>query len=314
MTMTFHRKRTTMAEGRWFRIGALAIAAPLWACSGRTQTSGETHFLACSTNTDCAVLGTAFECQAGECRDTTPGDGGSTGAGGSTDAGGSTGTGGTSGDAASDFEVCGTHGPPSTCNLADTCKSLGCGGLEFDENACRRADCAMDGDCPADQRCVALECGSALSCAYSDQGMCNCSGLTICLAGHACNPVGTVGPRGTWQQIEILQGAGPCPAGQPCTWTWTVAPDGTVSANKNGTASEAQLSDVDLGELRKMIEGPELRPGLRDGFTCDAPPTDTSLSIRLVMDTATLEHEATGCMVGPDGNVAQRVFQLVTKY
>jgi hypothetical protein len=191
---------------------------------------------------------------------------------------------------------------------------LGCGGLEFDDNACRRATCVDDGECPADQRCVAIQCASTGSCISAQSGDCSCSGPTICLMANACNPVGTVGPRGAWQRVEVLQGAGPCPEGQPCTWTWSVTPDGAVAANKNGTPSTAKLSEADLADLVAMIQGPELRPGLRDGFHCDLPPTDTSLSLRLVLEGTTLEHDVTGCLSGPEGNVAQRLFQLVTRY
>lgn len=216
---------------------------------------------------------------------------------------------------ACDFNTC-DRPPLSTCRPPDMCEVRDCGGLEYDENGCHRAGCQTDGNCTESERCVALPCVDSSACAYAaTSGICQCGGPAICLSGNTCNPVSAVGPRGEWQRFEVHQGAGPCAPGESCTWTWTVTPDGRVDFDKNGMTGSAVLSDNDQMDLERLIDGPELRVALRDGIQCDGPPTDVGVDLRLVLPMQTLDREATGCAIsGPEGNILQRVFQLVTAY
>ena len=212
-----------------------------------------------------------------------------------------------------DFAGCAVR-PGSFCSVDDTCSSRVCGSLQFDGNGCAKMSCTGDDECSSDERCVATSV-DATFCSYSGAGACDCAGLTIDISGGFCNAVTEVGPRGVWERLEVDQGAGPCPPAQVCQWTWSVTPDGTLLTVKEGVMATVQLDASDLADLVSLIDGPELRLGMRDGFPCDQPPTDVGVSMSLVLSGDTLEQDVTGCATtGPEGNVAGQVFSLLGKY
>lgn len=215
-----------------------------------------------------------------------------------------------------DFASC-PAGTTSYCSRAGTCAGRPCVGPFFDENGCTVPACSSDGDCPTDQRCAPIrssDCADDSYCELGSDGSCNCDFHDlVCRSISLCTPVSSVGPRGIWQELDVVVGAGPCPAGQPCTSTWKVTPDWAVAANKNGVASNTALPFSVQSMVTNAVNGPDLRVGLRDGFNCDPPPTDVSVTFRLVLDTMTLERDVTGCATsGPDNNVVKQVFNLVT--
>jgi hypothetical protein len=216
---------------------------------------------------------------------------------------------------ACDFVDC-ERPPVSTCGRDDFCGTADkCGGLEYDESGCRRADCTTDANCPDTERCTALDCADVSSCSYWSDGTCQCSGPAVCMFGSACAPVDIAGPRGDWVSLTVDQGAGPCAPGEVCTWTWTFTPDGAVSFTKQGTPGSATLESVELDDLRRLIDGAELRLAFRDGIACDGPPTDVGVSMTLSLSTGDLQRDVTGCAIsGPDGNVFQRLFQMAQRY
>jgi hypothetical protein len=369
----------------------------LGACASKTQTSGETHFVECDTDADCAALGADYSCQEKECKIRSQSD---AGAGGTAGAGGSGGAASvncgascvpaygyqmvaegcidqtkkeiigcycpgapqlpgnpchvrksdgstwwfgefTSFNDPSAFETCemgpiafslyscdfsscrtfftnpptGSTPPPSWCSREDTCKALGCGSLEFDENGCKRLDCTSDSDCPNTERCVYVTCRNSGSCAYVHDGTCQCAGPASCLTGRVCNLTSAVGPRGDWTALEFISASGPCPTPGGCTSTWRLTPDGNVAISKEGTPSTATMDAVALDSLRAIIDGPELRRDLRDGFTCDQPPTDINWQVKLELATETLQRDATGCLTtGPDGNIARQAFDYFRNF
>jgi hypothetical protein len=183
--------------------------------------------------------------------------------------------------------------PPSACSVEDTCAELGCGGLEFDADGCRRPECTSDEECSEDERCVKTSITSSF-CDYSLEGeTCNCAGPTVDLTGSLCNPVSVVGPRGAWEKIEIVREAGEC--NFDCEITWVVTPDGQRQELHSDTADvTTQLSEADLQALNEIIDGPELRPGLRDGFSCGGL-LDVTEQVRLTLPSTTLEQEVTEC-------------------
>jgi hypothetical protein len=123
-----------------------------------------------------------------------------------------------------------------------------------------------------------------------------------------------MGPRGEWVSLEVQQGTGPCGAGD-CSSTWTFTPDGSVVFSKRGTPGGATLDPVSLLELELLIDGRELRAGLRDGLPCEQPPTDIGVSIELTLDGETLDRSVTECAIaGPEGNIAQRIYQIALMY
>jgi hypothetical protein len=203
--------------------------------------------------------------------------------------------------------------PPSFCTLSQTCHELGCNTWEFDAHACRRKDCQHDEECPADERCTAVPgCLNNFSC-WSENGQCGCGGPEPCNMGYLCNPVATAGPRGTWSRFEIVQGAGPCPPGGSCTWDWVVTPDGEVTSSKQGDAGAQMI--LDPWRLRMALDGPEFRLGMQNGFQCDLPPTDVSVTFKVVIDGVSIQQDVTGCAIsGPADNVAQALFDMLKNY
>jgi hypothetical protein len=215
---------------------------------------------------------------------------------------------------ACDFSSCVTA-PPSWCNREDTCKSIRCGSVEFESNGCMRTMCSSDADCTSTDRCVFLNCESTSSCAYSGDGTCACGGPLPCIHAHFCNATDGAGPRGDWTALEFDQGSGPCPPGQDCTATWRLTPDGHLAMSKFGTVSSATVDSLLLDAIVGIIDGPDLRSSLRDGFTCDPPPTDVGWSMKLELSTGPLQNDVTGCLTtGPDGNLAKQVFDYLKNY
>jgi hypothetical protein len=197
--------------------------------------------------------------------------------------------------------------PPSACSVEDTCAQLGCGGLVFDADGCRRPDCTSDEECAEDERCVTTSIPSSF-CDYSPDGeTCNCSGPTVDLNGSLCNPVSVVGPRGEWQKIEIVREAGEC--NFDCEITWVVTPDGQRQEIHEDSVDTTQLSEEELQALNEIINGTELRPGLRDGFEC-AGLLDVSDQVRLTLSSTTLEQDVTECF-STDGHVIQQLGAII---
>lgn len=215
---------------------------------------------------------------------------------------------------ACDFQSC-TTPPPSWCSHEDTCNALGCGGLEFDSNGCSRASCTGDTDCGSTDRCVALTCSNTSACAYDGTGACQCGGPDICKFGNFCNSTAEYGPGGAWSVFEMDQGSGPCPPGSDCTSRYRLTPDGQLVMSKFGTPSTATVDATKLMEIQRLIDGPELRRDMRDGFQCGPPPTDVGWSFKLTLPSGTLQADVTGCILtGPDGNVAKELHDYLSGY
>jgi len=214
-----------------------------------------------------------------------------------------------------DFRQC-ENPPPVTCSRDVWCGPEGCyDGLKYDNQGCIRTTCDSDSDCDDEERCIQIDCDTSGQCDYNAYGVCYCRSALACNYPSYCNPVAAVGPRGQWQTLEIIQGAGPCPPDETCTWRWTITPDGQVDYDKNGVTGTVTLNQVDLDILKKIIDGTELRVALRDGIPCDGPPTDIGVSFRLVLDSQTLERSATGCAIsGPTGNVFWELYRRVKQF
>lgn len=201
----------------------------------------------------------------------------------------------------------------STCTLADTCAVANCGGFTFDESGCVRAKCQSDADCSPDERC-ALVSPDDMSCYEGDAGECICVTSQVYFLDWRCEPESIAGPRGEFQQLEIVEAASF--TGSTGISSWTVTPDGHVEFSKNGVAGSAELTSLDHEDvLNPLVEGSALRVAMRDGIQCDPPPTDIEVTFRLQLSTQTLEHDETGCaLVGPDNNVFSQLYQLVKRY
>jgi hypothetical protein len=137
----------------------------------------------------------------------------------------------------------------------------------------------------------------------------------MCLYKSACNSTAEYGPGGAWSALELDSGSGPCPPGTDCTSSYRLTPDGQLVMSKFGTPSTATVDTITLADVRRIIDGPELRKDLRDGFQCGPPPTDIGWSIKLELPSGGMQSDVTGCILtGPDGNVAQQLYNYLKAY
>lgn len=193
------------------------------------------------------------------------------------------------------FAAC-EHPPPSSCSTAETCKQVGCGGFEFDESGCARPDCDGDEDCPGDQRCATVGCSFGSSCTAEPGGPCLCSGVLACIPRSHCTDVTQTGPRGDWVELQVTRTNYECGDDPRCSSWYRVAADGGVAAVRDGQPISSALSPADLGELRALIDGPELRAALRDGLDCGWEVQDADVVMRLTLSTGALERDVAGCV------------------
>ena len=215
--------------------------------------------------------------------------------------------------AACDFAHC-EHRPLSVCTLEATCADRGCDNLEFFADGCRRTPCADDAACNADERCVALECTNTSACTVSDPGpseTCGCAGPDVCNHGGACNPIESAGPRGAWHKLELISGSSQCPP-ERCYSFYEITPQGSLTI-KLGSEDPAPkfviVSPEDLKTITSIVDGPELRVELRDGFACQFDGLsggDGVASIRLELDDQTLEQPIERCRANEDTVVRLR--------
>lgn len=195
--------------------------------------------------------------------------------------------------------------PLSLCTVEATCADRGCDNLQYDAQGCRRTPCETDADCAADDRCVGIACTDTTLCwPFADGSVetCGCGGPAPCIAGASCNPVTTVGPRGAWRTLALVDSNLICMAGcmgecPECTGTRTVDASGSMQIRPMGTTEvrTAMLSEEDRATLALIIDGPTLRAGLRDGLGCEQPGADSSTGLRLELPDVTLVQDITGC-------------------
>ncbi|HMI88202.1 MAG TPA: hypothetical protein VK550_29155 [Polyangiaceae bacterium] len=117
-----------------------------------------------------------------------------------------------------------------------------------------------------------------------------------------------------WQKLAVDNGSGPCPQ-KSCSSSWVVSPDGHIAKTREGDAGAGQLTPSDLIELDSIVSSRAFLDGMTNGFVCNQPPTDVSVSLRLERDGTSQTQGVTGCVFsGPTGNLPRRISELVTKY
>ena len=84
-----------------------------------------------------------------------------------------------------------------------------------------------------------------------------------------------------------------------------VTPDGQLQENHEDSTETTQLSEEDLQALNALVDGAELRPGLRDGFDCPGLLGVTE-QVRLTLSSTTLAQDATECFYVA-GHVIQKL-------
>lgn len=118
-----------------------------------------------------------------------------------------------------------------------------------------------------------------------------------------------------WTLFRINKGAGPCPPGSNCTWSWTLDTNGALTIAKQGVPSSAQLSAADWTKVNQVLSSSAFLKLMQSGFTCGQPPTDIGVSFDLALFGVMLKQDVTGCIFGqPADNLALPVYQALTAY
>lgn len=117
-----------------------------------------------------------------------------------------------------------------------------------------------------------------------------------------------------WSTLKISKGAGPCPPEMICSWTWTLAYDGTLAKSMAGVASQAKMDAAELSTLSTFLGNPMFEVQMNNGFTCPPPPTDVGVSFEFEQAGKKAKQDVTGCIYGPACNDAKLIYAMVTKY
>jgi len=294
---------TTKRTTRLRSFATLLLLGWLGAC-GKTNTteSGETHFITCNVDADCAGISGARGCASGYCRNENGDKIPSTTQSSSNE---------------NEVQACGACdadgcAAPGSCSLASACKTVGCNSALIDEQACTRPSCNADQDCPDDERCT-FDWGSKRANCVQQGSTCACtSGLGL-FPMNVCSPTSLAGARGSWQKLVITESV----IGMATERTFT--PDGSVTIHApddqgNVTTSTKQLSAEDLERLTQYLNGPALRPALATDPQCPITK-ELDVVVQLVLDTTTLEQNVAGCLNGPDAvGIFQNVVDLSRTY
>jgi hypothetical protein len=243
--------------------------------------------VACEDDASCRRVSGALSCVAGHCREPVAMTGAGGGGGGGT-------TGARGGEAGTPGQVLACAGGcgeslcsvrSDSCSLETVCAAVGCGGFDVDANGCYRPTCENDDECPVDERCTARR----------TQGGCDWE-VETCTCDfpprvtRVCSATVVTGPRGAWGSVKVTEEQ------FEVVTTRTFFPDGTVHKEINLPESmeTLQLPTAHLAQLVRLVDGPDLRPLLASPADCQAEP-DYELSVRLELDTVTLEKGVAGC-------------------
>jgi hypothetical protein len=140
-------------------------------------------------------------------------------------------------------------------------------------------------------------------------------GASSCGGKSAAGESSTPGPGEAWLRLELESASGPCPPSDPCATQRSLTPDGHLTVVKGGVTSSAVLTDIEMTDINRVVNGANFRGDMRDGFACALPINDLSVALRLTLPSGTLTRDVTTCVVGgPDGNDAQMLAQMLMKY
>ncbi len=119
----------------------------------------------------------------------------------------------------------------------------------------------------------------------------------------------------SWTLFTLTQG-GFCAPNSDCFSTWTVSPDGTFTAKKQGKTSSGVLSPADAQALHAAIDPLAFLEKMKNGFSCGQPPTDVGVSFSLALFGVAYDKDVTGCAYsgGADGALVQGIAAIVQAY
>ena len=118
-----------------------------------------------------------------------------------------------------------------------------------------------------------------------------------------------------WSQFKVTKGAGPCPPGAICQWTWRLTKGGAIAKSMAGFASTVQMAPADYGVLSNLVSNTGFVGSMMNGWKCDQPPTDVGVSFELTLTGGKHTQDVTGCVIGSMGcNWAKAAYETVAKY
>ena len=112
-----------------------------------------------------------------------------------------------------------------------------------------------------------------------------------------------------WTQLKVQKGAGPCPPGATCSWTWTIDANGTVIASPPNAGKKLSLAEVQ--QLWELL-GSALQ--LPTELNCPPPPTDISYTMSYYVggtQNPQWTQDVTGCVIGDSQSVPAKVMKLL---
>jgi hypothetical protein len=280
---------------------------------GQTKTteSGETHFMVCETDGDCAGASDVPSCSGGFCRDengnklpasTSSNDGPRACAGGCGD---------------SECAAPAAEGQ-SGCALAAACKVVDCDSVNVDENACVRPGCESDADCPLAERCTSIYMGRHYDCSQNGSS-CDCTAGHGLFHMHLCSPVAKAGDRGTWEQLVVSDTV----IGMETRHVFT--PDGHVEATfpsneQPSPVPPSTLSPDDVDAMERLVNGPLLRMALVTTKECPLTKSRDVIVQLYLQNTgspsiAPIEMNVAGCLGGESEVPAfTQLMDIVNRY
>ncbi len=116
-----------------------------------------------------------------------------------------------------------------------------------------------------------------------------------------------------WTEFRLTTG-GFCPT--DCSQAWVVSPDGAVAMKKSGVTSNGQLNAADLSTLHATLDTPGFLAKMKDGFTCDPPPTDIGYAFSYALSGVKYDQDVTGCQIsgGLDNALVHGLTKLLMAY
>lgn len=187
------------------------------------------------------------------------------------------------------------------------------------------ASCSASGQvCKIGKECCCGECFDSLVCSCGG-GTWNCYYTDACMI-PACPDASDAGPdmdatldadfAVPWTLFSVQKGYGPCPPGQICSASWTLATDGLITMKKSGVSSTAQMASGEFAAFASALGGQAFLASMKNGFVCDVPPTDIGISFQLSLSGVQYSQDVTGCALsgGQDGPTVKALHDVLTKY
>ncbi len=103
-----------------------------------------------------------------------------------------------------------------------------------------------------------------------------------------------------WTQFHVSAVGSFCRDIASCTSEWWIHPnDSSVSYTIKGTSGLASLTPAESASIREILDDPEFKRSLLEGFNCPYKPTDVSAQFQMwFIDDLSISRDVTGCLFG----------------